>query len=151
MKVLTQEQAQELTTRLEGGERRRRRRRGKAHEPRALTETEQLIQDPHQRRLLANQGVRPLYAARRFPPGTVVSVELSHCGHRTRVETLKSGYVPSRARCPRCVRWQDIVVGSEREPQTRRRIPRVLDERIEERDGRTFAVKVLAPSRSRGT
>jgi hypothetical protein len=119
---------------------------------RALSPTERALveQSPHRRGRLEGQGSRPAASGEQLPPGLVYSVELARCGHRARVETLTSGHVPRRAKCPRCGRWRDTRPETAREPApsaTRT----VIEERVEQRDGREYVVKVLAtPRRARG-
>lgn len=147
MKVLNEEQGRELKQAI-GSQRRGRRR----HRPRALRPDELIwVPSPHRRRLLENQGTRALRDGRRFPPGVRVSVQLANCGHRTRVEALTCGRAPDRARCPRCVRWQRVVPGSERPPRSRSGGQRVVAERVEVRDGQTFRVVEFAPARRKGS
>ena len=116
---------------------------------RELRADERLIGSAHVRRMLANQGTRSARTGQRFPPSQPASVELAACRHRARVLAGVDGYVPARARCPRCHRWRNTL------PETARRALRhgsriVVAERDQERDGRTFRVVVLAtPRRAR--
>jgi hypothetical protein len=94
------------------------------------------------------QGKRP-NRGKRFAPGYRLSVELARCGHRARVEALSSGFVPRRALCPMCRKWRHTKASTARRPvqQVQRT---VVAERVEERDGRTFSVKVFkTPRRAR--
>jgi hypothetical protein len=85
----------------------------------------------------------------RLPPGRVFSVELHGCGHRARVEVLASGWLPRRAKCPKCRRWRFTRAGTARRP-VQNATRRVVEERVEVRDGREFRVQVLAtPPRAR--
>jgi hypothetical protein len=71
----------------------------------------------------------------RFVPGHRISVQLNRCGHRARVEALSSGFVPGRAKCPRCHRWRDTLPHTARKPS--QKVTReVVDQRTEIRDGR---------------
>lgn len=82
-------------------------------------------------------------------PGLVLSVQLAVCGHRMRVEVLASGQVPARARCQRCLRWRDTEPESARRP-VRMAQRKVVEERLEIRDGQSFRVQVLkTPPRAR--
>lgn len=104
---------------------------------------------PPQLKRLQRQGIRPAVLGPRFPPGSVVSVQLVKCAHRARVEALSSGYVPARAKCPRCGRWRGTLPLTARKP-IRAATRVVVDERSELRDGRTYSVQVLkTPRRAR--
>lgn len=85
----------------------------------------------------------------RFLPGSRLSGELVKCHHRARVEANTRGWPPRRARCTLCRRWRNTIPSSARRP-----IPNatrtIVAERVEERDGRLFSVRVLAtPRRAR--
>jgi hypothetical protein len=113
---------------------------------RELTQTELISANPAQRRRLERQGVRDHPESPLFPPGIIFSVELGRCGHRTRVEVLPTGRVPARASCPQCRRWSDTEPSTARSP--RQNASRtVVSERVEERNGRTYAVQVLESPR----
>ncbi len=86
----------------------------------------------------------------RFLPGVRLSVELAHCRHRVRVEAHASGFPPRRARCPRCRRWRMTIPATARTPSPNNVTRAVVAERVEERDGRLFTVKVMrTPRRAR--
>jgi hypothetical protein len=95
-----------------------------------------------------NQGTRE-HQGERFVPGRPVSVQLTKCGHRARVEALASGFIPRRAKCKRCHRWRNTLEQTARKP-IRNGTRTVIAERTELRDGREYKVTVLqTPRRAR--
>ena len=116
---------------------------------RELTDNEFIFANAEQRRRLERQGVHAHPRSPLFPAGSILSVELRGCGHRARVEVLASGKLPARASCPRCQEWSDTKPTTARPP--RKLASRVVvSERVEERGGKTYTVKVLAtPRRAR--
>lgn len=138
MKVLSEEQAAMLTPKKQ-----------KHHKPfRELDDGGRGL-SVERRRRLASQGIRGAKVGDQHVPGDVLSVELTRCGHRARVEALSSGWLPQRAKCPTCRRWQNTMPLTARKPE-RRGTGFVVGERFEERDGRVFTVKVLeTPRRAR--
>lgn len=116
----------------------------------ALSEEQakQLLEQIKSGKRTPRQGTRG-QRGRQFAPGYKLSVELERCGHRARVEALHTGYVPRRALCPKCRKWRRTKALTARRPvKSAQRI--VVAERVEERDGKTFSVKVFkTPPRAR--
>ena len=120
-------------------------------EVKALSEEQakQLLEQIKSEKRPPRQGKRGHRRGRQFAPGYKLSVALTHCGHRARVEALHTGYVPRRALCPKCRKWRYTKALTARRPvKSAQRI--VVAERVEERDGKTFSVKVFkTPPRAR--
>jgi hypothetical protein len=111
---------------------------------RKLEAIKQSLRKPH-----GQDRSRAKISRTRFLPGERLSVELGHCHHRVRLEAHASGYPPRRAQCPHCRRWRDTIPGTARKPRPNK-TSAVVGERVEERDGRLFTVKVLrTPRRAR--
>jgi hypothetical protein len=95
------------------------------------------------------QGTRGDTTGPRFPPGIRVSVELTRCAHREIVSALETGYVPKHALCSQCRHWRSTVAATARRPLPKAQRT-VVAERVEERDGKVYSVKVFkTPPRAR--
>jgi hypothetical protein len=139
MKVLSEEEGRAILEKIRRAPKNRRESYGQFRE---LRPEEQLSSSTRRKRL-QRQGVRAHPRSPLFAPGRTLSVQLSRCGHRTIVDVLETGRIPQRARCSQCKRWSDTL------PEMARSLVQsatrtVVAERVEERDGQTFQVKVLA-------
>ena len=140
MKVLNQEQASILK---KAG---RSRKKQKRRQPFRQLRDDGRGLSVEQRRRLESQGIRPVKVGDQHVPGDVLSVELERCGHRARVEALRTGWLPQKGEMPNLAALAEHPAVDSPETRTAG-TSLVVDERLEERAGRLFTVKVLGTPR----